>query len=172
MNIMAQNTERLKKSGSEKPSKKLGKSPEKKEFKEAVQAREAVESVGVAEGAETIGHVAESASEDKSKDMGAGAQAVTTSDDNTPAAIKERLLENLPAIEVMKSQIEKEINKEINYLHNKAMRMARTPGDVNYYEYNNLLKKIRELKRILGKMIKAPLEALKTLWLRYVHGIM
>jgi len=171
MNIMAQNTDRLKESGSEKPSEKLGKSPEEKEFKEAVQAREAVESVAMAEGAEAMGHVSEGIGEDKSKDVGAG-QAAAATDDNTPAAIKERLLENLPAMEAMKSQIEKEIKKEIDYLHNKAMRMSRTPGDVNYYEYSNILKKIRELKRILGKILKAPLEALKTLWLRYVHGIM
>ena len=169
---MAENKDRLKESSSGKPSEKLGKSPEQKEFQEAVHAREAVESVGMAEGAEAMGHVAESSSEDKSKDMGASAQTTAATDDNTPAAIKERLLENLPAMELMKSQIEKEIKKEIDYLHNKAMRMARTPGDVNYYEYNNLLKKIRELKRILGKILKAPLEAVKTLWLRYVHGIM
>ncbi len=171
MKIMAENKDRLKESSSGKPSEKLGKSPEEKEFQEAVHAREAVESVGMAEGAEAMGHVAESSSEDKSKDMGTGAQATAATDD-TPASIKERLLENLPAMTTMKSQIEKEIKKEIDYLHNKAMKMSRTPGEVNYYEYNNILKKIRELKRILGKLLKAPLEAVKTLWLRYVHGIM
>ena len=172
MNPMAENKERLKESASEKLSERLGKSTETKEFQEAVQAREAVESLDMAEGAETMGHVAESSREDRSKDMGAAAQATAISDENHPALIKEALLENLPAMDKMKSSIEREIGKEINYLHDRAMKMSRTPGEVNYYEYNNLLKKIRELKRILGKLLKAPLEAVKTLWLRYVHGIM
>ena len=170
MVVMSKNTDRLKENSSEKLNSKLSNNSEQKEFQESIQAREAVESIGMSESVESMGNVSESSSEDKSKDMGASGNSSSSND--SPASIKEKLLENLPKVDTMKSQIEKEIKKEIDYLHNKAMKMARTPGQVNHYELNNILKKIRELKQTLGKLIKAPLEAVKTLWLRYVHGIM
>ncbi len=72
----------------------------------------------------------------------------------------------------MRKQIESEIKKEIGYLHNKAMKMVKQPGEMNYFEMNNLMRKIRELKGILMMLVKSSVEGLKSLWLRYVHGIM
>jgi hypothetical protein len=99
-----------------------------------------------------------------------GAQKTTVKVD--PAVIRANLLNNLPSEAVMKKQIEVEIKKEIDYLHKKAMKMFRSPGQVSYFEMNNVLKKIRELKGLLMQLLKASFDGLKTLWLRFVHGIM
>jgi hypothetical protein len=130
------------------------------------------EAVGLDESLETTGKVSEvlSTSRDKDDVSVGGAQKITQKVD--PAAIKANLLKNLPSEETMKKQIEVEIKKEIDYLHKKAMMMFRSPGQVNYFEMNNVLKKIRELKGLLMALVKASFDGLKTLWLRFVHGIM
>lgn len=119
--------------------------------------RQAVESEGSGtEGSGTTG----------TKAAGANQQIVDLS------RLRERLLQNLPGAELLRKQIEREIKHEIDYLHKKAMRMLRKPGKINYFEMNNILSKIRDLRGVLARLIKASAETLKALWLRYVHGIM
>jgi hypothetical protein len=152
----------------------------KEELKPSKEVREAsdvgkaayAEAVGLDESLETTGKVSEVLSDSTEGDnvsLG-GAKPVTTKID--PAVIKANLLKNLPTETEMKKQIEVEIKKEIEYLHKKAMKMFRSPGQVNYFEMNNVLKKIRELKGLLLALVKASFDGLKTLWLRFVHGIM
>jgi len=87
------------------------------------------------------------------------------------AQIRAELLKKAPSQEVMFKQIEKEIKKEIDYLHKRAKRAMR--GDsISAFELNNIVKKIRELKALLLMIAKATAETLKTLWLRFVHGVM
>jgi len=144
-----------------------------KEVKEAADVGKAayVEAVGLEESAETTGKVSEVLSDTKDADNAAmaGQKPIAKVD---PATIKANLLKNLPTEAVMKKQIEVEIKKEIEYLHKKAMKMFRSPGSVSYFEMNNVLKKIRELKGLLLQLVKASFDGLKTLWLRFVHGIM
>lgn len=124
----------------------------------------------VEEGAEAMGHVSEGATdgkEQKGSSMSASGQAAASIQDITA-----QLLANLPSEKEMRKQIEREIKKEIGYLHNKAMKMVKKPGEMNYFEMNNLMRKIRELKGILMMLLKSSVEGLKSLWLRYVHGIM
>lgn len=144
-----------------------------KEVKEAADVGKAayVEAVGLDESLETTGKVSEvlKRSDEKSADGGATAKTAAKVD---PAVIRANLLKNLPSEAVMKKQIETEIKKEIAYLHRRAMKMMQLPGKVNYFEMNNLMKKIRELKGLLVELLKASIDGLKTLWLRFVHGIM
>lgn len=129
------------------------------------------EAVGMDESLETTGKVSEVLGATKEADTTSLAgQKVTAKMD--PAVIKANLLKNMPSEAVMKKQIETEIKKEIEYLHKKAMKMFRSPGSVNYFEMNNVMKKIRELKGLLLELVKASFDGLKTLWLRFVHGIM
>lgn len=136
--------------------------------------------VGALEGidgiVETTGEVSEAGRETKdSSPAGTGtrpAQAQAGGQGHDLAYIRQQLLQHLPPEKHMRTEIEKEINKEIRYLHKKAMNMMRKPGKVNFFEMNNVLMKIRELKGVLAKLVKASMEGLKTLWLRYVHGIM
>lgn len=163
----------------------LGRSPERqevfkrpeakdsKEIKETADlGRNAVESLGLDEaGAEAMGNVSENAGsmkERKGDGFGGGAGAKPVD----PAAIRAALLKNIPTEKVMRKQIEKEIKAEINYLHRKAMKMMRSPGQVNYFEMANIVMKIRELRKVLSTLLKASLDALKTMWLRYVHGVL
>ena len=152
----------------------------KEELKPSKEVREAsdvgkaayAEAVGLDESLETTGKVSEVLTDSTEGDNASlgGAQKVAAKID--PATIKANLLKNLPAEDVMKKQIEVEIRKEIDYLHKKAMKMFRSPGSVNYFEMNNVMKKIRELKGLLMQLVRASFDGLKTLWLRFVHGIM
>lgn len=126
------------------------------------------------EDAESMGHVSEGVKDTDARDLGgtSGGQTSQNPPQFDPAQLRAQLLQKAPPLNIMKKQIESEIKKEINYLHSKAMKMMRNPGEVNYFEMSNLMKKIRELKTILGALLKASVDTLKTLWLRYVHGIM
>lgn len=150
---------------------------EKRDSKEIKEARVASEAVNTVEGAEITSEAAEAVSERisesvakgrnvKSDGVASGAAPVVD-----PEEIRAKLLKDLPSEKRMKSQIESEIKKEIKYLHRKALKMIGNPSSMSFFEMANVLKKIRELKGILFRLAKASLEALKTLWLRFVHGI-
>ncbi len=103
----------------------------------------------------------------KDGSLGSGAGKISKT-----AQLKIDLLKRGPQEKVMRAQVAREIEKEIDYLHSKAMRMLRSPSQLNYSEMNNLMSKIRELKGLLSDLAKVTYEGLKTLWLRFVHGVM
>lgn len=144
-----------------------------KEVKEAADVGKAayVEAVGLDESAETTGRVSEVLQKSSEND-GTGPVASSKKSQVDPDKIRKNLLENLPSEVQMKRQIESEIKKEIDYLHKKAVKMLRSPGKMSYFEMTNLMKKIRDLKGLLIQLVKASLDTLKALWLRYVHGVM
>jgi len=147
-------------SASEKPAQK-----ESREVKEAVTAgKEAVEAIEGMESVEATGEVSEANSSRKE----GGKQGMISG--MTYAQVKAALLNNLPEESKMRGQIKTEIEKEIKYLHKKAMKMVGKKD--NFFELNNVMKKIRELRGILAMIAKASYDALKTLWLRFVHGVM
>ncbi len=144
-------------------------------LKENVGGAAVMETVDVGEeSAEMMGRVSEVMSENASENQG-DSKGGAKKDDGVvidPEELRKRLLQAMPARMEMRRQIEKEIRKEIDYLHKKAMKMLRSSGEVNYFEMNNIVKKIRELKGILLILVKASMESMKTLWLRFVHGVM
>ena len=138
-----------------------------------------LEAVGMDESVETTGSVSEVLRESGEVQGDSSGSKAQSDDDATrdaqaidTEALKARLLKNVPTEKVMRRQIEREIKKEIDYLHRKAMKMMRSPQEMNYFEMNNIVKKIRELRQLLKKLLRSSVEALKGLWLRYVHGIM
>lgn len=141
-------------------------------------SRAALDTMALGDAAEsTIGKVSETLSEGSEHDLGSGGGQ--TQGDNTKQTkaqdievIKAKLLEKAPTPAMMKKEIEKEIRKEIGYLHKRAMKMITSPGQIDYYEMNNLFKKLRELKGIVKALVQASVENIKTMWLRFVHGIM
>lgn len=160
---------------SESPENKGMKTSETaKEVKEASVGKEAYrEAVGFDESNETTGKVSEILQEQGEQSggslSGTGSSTVKSYD---PAQIRANLLKNIPSEKVMKRQIESEVKKEIDYLHKKAMKLFALPSGMSFFEMSNLMKKIRELKGVLLMLAKASLDALKTLWLRFVHGVM
>lgn len=155
-------------------SEQIKDSKEVSGLKESVGGAAVMETVDVGEeSAETMGHVSEVLSSTVSEDKrGRGGGKKDDQGFIDPEELRKRLLSKVPPAPEMRRQIEKEIRKEIDYLHRKAMRMLRSTGSVNYFEMNNIVKKIRELKSLLLILVKASVDSLKSLWLRYVHGIM
>lgn len=145
----------------------------KEELKvDKLKINELVETGVLTEDMETSGRVSEVLSKTK-EDSGSGAASSTTKRQQFSATtIREQLLRSIPVQKVARRQIEREIKKEIKYLHRKAMRMLRSPREMNYFEMSNIARKIRELKAILLKLVKTSFDSLKTFWLRYVHGVM
>jgi hypothetical protein len=156
----------------------------KQDHKEQVQRAEhaerldipvskATEYVESAESAEIAGDVSEVMSEKNEGDKAGGpAGGKKQVKRQTPAQIKAQLLKKAPSEEVMRGQIKKEIGREISYLQRRSRKLLLQPGSVQAYELNNIVKKIRELRSILVDMAKAAANMIKTLWLRFVHGVM
>ena len=155
--------------------------PAQKESKEVHKVKEQIgqaanieSSDTVDEGIDVVGKVSETLSKTISEDdkRSSGSTSGTQFSGMTPAQIRAHLLNNLPTETAMRKQVQKEIEKEVKYLHKKAIKLMRSSKNVSYFEMSNILKKIRELKSILVTLMKASVEQLKTLWLRFVHGIM
>ena len=144
-----------------------------KEIREASEIGKAayVEAVGMNESVETTGKVSE-VLKDSGESKGDGVKSGGAKGDITVASVRANLLRKIPKESVMKRQIESEIKSEIKYLHRKAMKMVGAPSSMSYFEMSNLVKKIRELKKLLASLVKASFDTLKTLWMRYVHGVM
>jgi len=126
---------------------------------------------GIEDTIETSGEVAEVMSDSTREDKAGSAKAKAAKRNSSIAEIKARLLEKMPSEAVMKKQVTNEIKKEVKYLHNKAMGIF-SPKNLTPFEMSNLMKRIRELKGLLLSLVKMSLENVKTLWLRFVHGIM
>ena len=116
----------------------------------------------------------EKASE-KTSENGSGSVGVGNSSSSTSLSseqLRETLLQRAPDVPVMRREIERAIEKEIADLHNRAMKLMKSSGKVDFFELNNIARRIRELKKLLSTLVKASVDKVKTLWLRYVHGIM
>lgn len=132
------------------------------------------EVIGLDESSETNDKVSEVLSKGKDLAAGGGGKKVYSSASKKEIeALRAQLLKNLPSERVMKRQVEAEIKKEIKYLRGRALSLIRAPyNNMSFFEMSNLVRKIRELRGILYTLIKISFERLKTLWLRFVHGIM
>lgn len=137
-----------------------------KEVSERVRTVEGVED---AEGAEVMGKVSEDESRVSNKDLGGTGGDSGTMD---PVKRREYLLKNMPPEPKMRREIAIEIKREINQLMRDVMKMKRSPHGEDYHRMTNVMAKIRELKGVLAGLVKASFETVKTLWLRYVHGVM
>lgn len=118
------------------------------------------------ESSESMGNVSEQSQSKASENKSGGSSA--TGDDGD--AIRKHLLENLPSKNEMRRQIENEIRKEIRTLHKEAMRLVKDKN-TNYFEFTNVVKKLRTLKSTLNGLVRVSLDGLKNLWLKFVHGI-
>jgi len=133
------------------------------------------EYIGIGESAEVAGEVSEVLGRPGENNIGSGIKGSTSASRRvamTTAQIKAKLLKDAPSAEEMIRQVEKEIRKEIDYLHKRARKAVRSPGSFSAFEMNNIVKKIRELKSLLLILVKAAADTAKSLWLRFVHGVM
>lgn len=136
-------------------------------------AQKTAEYVEIGESAEIAGDVSEVMTEQREQ-QGSGAVGGISKGAKAKIAaaqIRAELLKKAPPQETMIREVEKEIKKEIKYLHKRAKKALRG-NSVSAFELNNIVKKIRELKALLLMIAKATADTLKTLWLRFVHGVM
>jgi hypothetical protein len=140
-------------------------------------ASKTAEYIDMGESAEVQGEVSEimkEQSEQKGDSFGGkkATKKARATQQMTAAQIKAKLLKTAPSQATMIRQVTREIEKEIKYLNKRASKVIRKPGSVNAFELNNIVKKVRELKSLLISLAKATVDAAKTLWLRFVHGVM
>lgn len=128
-----------------------------------------VEGVEDAEGVGVFGRVSEDESSVSDKDLGASGGSTGSMD---PVKRREYLMQNMPPEAKMRREVAVEIKREINLLTKEVMKMKRSPYSEDYHRMANAMAKIRILKGVLTGLVKASFDTVKTLWLRYVHGVM
>ncbi len=136
---------------------------------DAIDFAEQIE--GVTEGANE--RVKENVSEKSSENKGFGGKSTkrVAKKGKTIAQIKAELLSNLPAEVAMKDQIEAELKKEMRWLKTRSVLISVGLKQGSAFELNNIAKKLRELRSILSILADVAIDALKSLWLRFVHGL-
>lgn len=145
---------------------------EKQDAKEIKETSEKfIEGVSeVVEGTEaaefTEGHVAEQEKKgkDKASTGGMGGAAAQT-------GVFDASQITIPKIEVMRSQIANQIEKQIHVLEKEAKRIMSRPGQFEPVKLNTVVAKIRELRELLANLAYATAETIKNWWLKFVKGI-
>lgn len=150
----------------------MGDNPKTKEGTESQEDKEvsqeaASDSVDTgSEASEVVDKLPAEASEKSSEDK-AVSQGGAKGDDDDQAAITASLKKKLPPRRVMKRQVHDALVKQENILLKQARKHSRS-GD--FFELNNVLQKIREIRLILADLAKATLENIKKLWFKYVKS--
>lgn len=101
-----------------------------------------------------------------------GGSSVKSTKARTAAQIKQDLLSKVPSEEKMREQIQKEIHREIKWLQRRSLFISIGLIGGSAFEINNIVKRIRDLRGILEMLARATVDALKNLWLRFVHGVL
>ena len=145
-------------------------SPEQEaRMREAVKLAKDAENSELTAGMEVSGRVAEVVGELPPEEVKAGQAAKRQAKVLTIEERIHALEAKLPSSGQMKSEIKREIQKEISLLEEQARKLKR---ENKFHLLNNVYIKICELTGILASLVEATFEYLKSLWLRYVHGIM
>ena len=104
-----------------------------------------------------IDKISERVGEDRSADMGGGGAMAKKGDDTSAAATaRNQKIANLPVQEVMRSELQKQIEKEVAELHTevkKAKRRLTRPGAA--YKLNTLYGRIRKLNSLIAELFDA-----------------
>lgn len=115
-----------------------------------------------------MGDVSEETTEDKKRASGSGV-AATKSDDEI-AAIRAKLLANLPTEKVMVRQIKAKLikdEKRLNKEYSKAMRL----GQKAAFRLVQVVAQLRKINDYLAMLANATFDVVKQLWLKIVHGV-
>ncbi len=139
----------------------------KMEKEEVEKAKVSVDLGGLetAEGAEAaeISPDKVSEKESKAKDQYAGTGAATTQNQSAAATFQP-----LPATKIMKSQVQRELKKEIKSLHKKIKKVMNKKGTVEAHQLNILTAQLRKLRELLASLAHATTDLIKDLWMRFV----
>lgn len=128
-------------------------------------------SSSVQETTDVSGSIAEVMSDVPAEDMKDSSAQSTQQKSQAPLTVEERLKvieKNMPSRGSMEHEVASKIQNEIRHLEGEVSSLRRKE---QYYLLNNLYLRICELRGILSELAAASFEYLKSLWLRYVHGI-
>ena len=144
---------------------------ETSETKEQVEASQeaATDSVDTStEASEIVDKLPAEASEKSSEDKAvSGGGGEGDYDDNDAQIISELKPREFPPRRVMKQQVHTALVKEENRLLKEARKHSRK-GD--YFELNNVVEKIREIRLIIAQLARDTAEVIKNLWMKYVFN--
>ena len=118
-----------------------------------------------------IDKISERVGEDRSGDFtGSGGKTGGQGDDaaGTPS-VRDQQIANLPVQETMRSQLKKEIEKEVLELEHEVKRAKRRltrPGAA--YKVNALYARIRRLNALISELFDAAYDAIKRLFIKVV----
>jgi len=141
--------------------------PESTEAKHLVTQPEKMKGLeGLLETISLMDKVSETMGEDRSGDMGGGAQGSTKKSDDT-VSVRATALANLPDTPEMRKHLSGYIQKEIKTLRTEVRKKtfrASKPGSA--YQINELYKKIRRLNSLLAELMETSVDALKRLFVK------
>ncbi len=165
---MAETLDKFKKSPSTLPQKANESSKESKDVSALTESVSGSIDLDV-EGAVEAGEISESNKSRASQNMtGVKGDGDDVSDVDK---IKLELLKKMPSEKEMIKQIEVGIKKEIAALHKKSIKLVNMKDDASYFEFTNVVRKLRSLRTVLNGLLKNSFEGIKELWLRFVHGV-
>lgn len=90
-------------------------------------------------------------------------------DTSAAATARNQKIANLPAQEVMRSELQKQIEKEVAELHTevkKTKKRLTRPGAA--YKLNTLYGRIRKLNSLIGELFDAAYDVVKRLFIKVV----
>lgn len=146
-----------------------GSPQEEARMREAMKLAKETEKSEVAAGIEFKGRVAEVVGEFPPEEAPTPAQAAQQQARAMTAQERlEHLQKHLPPRNKMEKEVRAEIKKQIRSLEKEAKKVLYKR---NFHLLNNIYLKICELTGILAQLAQETFEYLKSLWLRFVHGI-
>lgn len=117
-----------------------------------------------------IDKISESVGENRSGNMGGSGGRSGKGDDGAAATtIRDQKIANLPVEHVMRTELEKHIEKEVIELHREVRRAKRRltrPGAA--YKLNALYARIRRLNALIAELFEAAYDVVKRLFIKVV----
>lgn len=113
-----------------------------------------------------MGKISTRAAEDRSQDMGSGAQTGGAQQAGTgQQSARDLAIANLPAAEQMQQKLVKHIRSEMRTLNSQARAAARSNATGSAYLLNELYRKIRRLSGLIEELLQASIEVIKRFYI-------
>ncbi|MFA7681412.1 MAG: hypothetical protein WCX61_00075 [Candidatus Peribacteraceae bacterium] len=125
---------------------------------------------GLLETLSLLDRISERVSEDRSSDLGSaggGATTGATAQGQQGTSARDQAIAAIPDERIMRAQLAKHIEKEVQLLQKdirRAARRAARPGAA--YKLNELYARIRRLNSLLANLLEASYDVLKRLFIR------
>ena len=112
--------------------------------------------------------ISEVVSEDRSSDLGLGAQsgAAVVGRGAKPVSSRQKAIQSLPPVPIMKRKLTRHLRGEIRLLEAKAKRLARRTSKGSAFLLNQLYARIRKIQALVVDLTHAVVELVERLYIR------